>query len=84
MENKNNYFGFVRDKTDIQILILYILDRLPYGIDEWQLGDLVLLDGGFTWFEFADCLAGLVQAEQVSEEDGRFEITTVYAMHVHL
>ena len=75
MEKKNNYFGFVRDKTDIQILILYILDRLPYGIDEWRLGDLVLLDGGFTWFEFADCLAGLVQAEQVSEEDGRFEIT---------
>ena len=74
MEN-NNFFGFIRDKLDIQILILYILDRLPGPIDEAALSDLALFDGGFTWFEFADSLAELVQTEHISAEAGKYAIT---------
>lgn len=74
MEN-NNFFGFIRDRLDIQILILYILARLPYEISGEKLADLALFDGGFTWFEYADALAALVQAEQAAEEDGKYVIT---------
>ena len=72
---ENNNLGFIRDKLDIQILLLYILDRLPSPTDELTLADLALFDGGFTWFEFADSLAALVQTEHVAEEDGKYEIT---------
>lgn len=75
MEHKENFFGFIRDKLDIQILLLYILDRLPSPIDQEGLADLALFDGGFTWFEFADSLAALVDTEHVTEEDGKYEIT---------
>ena len=68
-------FGFIRDKLDIKILILYIMEKLPAPVESVLLSDLVLLDGGFTWFEYTDCLADLVKTGHVSEEDGKYEIT---------
>ena len=75
MDKENNFFGFIRDKLDIQILILYILDKLPYEISQARLSELALFDGGFTWFEFADGLASLVQTGQAGEADGKYVIT---------
>ena len=72
---QNNFFGFIRDKLDIQILLLYILDKLPSPIDEVMLSDLALFDGGFTWFEYAESLASLVETEHIAEEDGKYAIT---------
>ena len=72
---ETNNFGFIRDKLDIQILILYILERLPGPVDAAVLGDLALFDGGFTWFDYTDSLAQLVRTEHVVEEDGKYEIT---------
>ena len=72
---KNNFFGFIRDRLDIQILLLYILDRLPYELSGEKLADLALFDGGFTWFEYADALSSLVLAGQVAEENGKYSIT---------
>ena len=68
-------FGFIHDKLDIKILILYILEKLPGPVDPVVLSDLTLLDGGFTWFDYTDCLAELVQTEHVSDADGKYEIT---------
>lgn len=67
--------GFIRDKLDIKILILYILERLPGPVEELVLADLALFDGGFNWFDFTDCLADLVKTEHVTEKDGSYEIT---------
>lgn len=72
---KDKNFGFIRDKLDIQILLLYILDRLPAPIDELMLADLALFDGGFAWFEYTDSLAALVQTEHITEQDGKYAIT---------
>lgn len=68
-------FGFIHDKLDIKILILYILEKLPSPIEAVMLSDLALFDGGFTWFDFTDCLAELVQTGHVAEEDGKYAIT---------
>jgi len=71
MEN----FGFIHDKLDIKILILYILEKLPGPVEPVMLSDLALFDGGFTWFDYTDCLAELVKTGQVTETDGKYEIT---------
>ncbi len=67
--------GFIRDELDIKILILYILEKLPAPMEGTALGDLVLFDGGFNWFDYTDCLAELVKTEHVTEKDGAYEIT---------
>ena len=74
MENMEN-LGFIRDKLDIKILILYILEKLPAPVEGLVLADLTLFDGGFNWFDYSDCLADLVQTEHVAEKDGAYEIT---------
>ena len=72
----DNQFGFIRDKLDIKILLLYILEKLPRPVEGIVLSDLALFDGGFTWFDYTDCLAELVETGLVSQtESGRYEIT---------
>lgn len=68
-------FGFIHEKLDIKILILYILEKLPAPVTGLQLSDLTLFDGGFTWFDYTDCLAELVDTEHVTNEDGKYTIT---------
>ena len=71
MEN----LGFIRDKLDIKILILFILEKLPRPVEPVTLSDLALFDGGFTWFDYTDCLAELIQTGHVAEEKGKYAIT---------
>ncbi len=71
MEN----WGFIRDKLDIKILILFILEKLPQPVEAATLADLALFDGGFTWFDYTDCLAELVKTGHVTEEAGKYAIT---------
>ena len=68
-------WGFIRDELDIKILILFILEKLPQPIEAATLSDLALFDGGFTWFDYTDCLAELVQTGHVTEESGKYTIT---------
>lgn len=70
-----NNFGFIHDDLDIQILILYILEKLPGPIEPYRLSDLALFDGGFTWFDYSQCLAKLIRTGHVSDEKGMYEIT---------
>ena len=68
-------FGFIHDKLDIKILILYILRRLPDRVDENTLADLVLCDDGISYFDYTDCIADLVANDHVTEEDSYYRIT---------
>jgi len=68
-------FGFIHDKLDIKILILYILEKLPLPAEPTLLSDLTLFDGGFTWFDYTDCLAELIKTGHVTDKDGKYEIT---------
>ena len=69
------HLGFIRDKLDIKILILYILEKLPKPVEPVTLSDLALFDGGFTWFDYTDCLAELIQTDHIEEKNGRYAIT---------
>ena len=59
MEN----FGFIHGELDTKILILYVLRRLPRPVDAQTLAELCSFDNGVSWFDYADCLAGLVDTQ---------------------
>ncbi len=68
-------FGFIHNKLEIKILILYILNRLPEPISNQDLAELTMCDNGITYFDFADALGELVSTGHVSEEDNHYMIT---------
>ena len=70
-----NNFGFIHDKIDIKILILFILRRLPAPVDSDKLAGLTLCDDGITYFDFAECLAELVQTGHVKTNGMEYSIT---------
>ena len=67
--------GFIHEKLEIKLLILFVLRRLPAEIDAEKLADLVLIDGGFTYFDYKDCLTELVQTAQIEEEEDGLRVT---------
>ena len=68
-------FGFIRDKIDIKILILFVLRRLPESVDLPTLADLVICDDGISYFDFADCVAELIDTGHIFCADGMYSIT---------
>ena len=49
--------GFIHEKLDIKILILFILRRLPGTVNRDMLSDFTQCDGGVGYFDFSDCLS---------------------------
>ncbi|NCB51024.1 MAG: DUF4364 family protein [Clostridia bacterium] len=69
-------FGFIHGELDIKILILFILRRLPSPVDAQTLQELCAVDTGIGYFDYAECLAHLVDTEHVEEVSaGRYLIT---------
>lgn len=68
-------FGFIHEKLDIKILILFILRRLPGTCDPETLLDLCQCDGGVGYFDYSDCLAELVETKHIDEVEGGYRIT---------
>lgn len=67
--------GFIRDKLDIQILILFILSRLESGVELDVLADLALCDDGISYFDFQECIISLTDTAHIAQTDGRYVIT---------
>ena len=72
-------FGFIHEKLDIKLLILFILRRLPSPVSFENLSDLVMVDEGFDYFEYSQCLAELVETGQVEQDENRYKITKIGA-----
>lgn len=69
-------FGFIHGELDIKILILFVLRRLPAPVDAQTLEELCRCDDGIGYFDYADCLADLVETGHVAELDrARYRIT---------
>ena len=54
-------FGFIHEKLDIKILILFILRRLPGVVDRETLGELCQCDNGIGYFDYSDCLSQITE-----------------------
>ena len=69
-------YGFIHEKLDIKILILFILRRLPGTVDAATLCDLVMsCDDGIDYFDYTDCLLDLVHTEHASKSEDGYQIT---------
>jgi hypothetical protein len=71
----DNLHGFIHEKVDIKIFLLYLLNRLCAPVTLDQLYELTTSDGGMTYFDFAECVAELVSTGHVEEKDGLYSIT---------
>ena len=67
--------GFIHEKLDIQILILFVLRRLPGTVDPETLLDICQCDGGIGYFDYSDCLSELVTSGHIVEEEDGYRIT---------
>jgi hypothetical protein len=67
--------GFIHDKLDIKILILFVLRRLPAPVDPETLLELCQVDGGIGYFDYSDCLSELLRTEHMTESEEGFRIT---------
>ena len=57
--------GFVRDMDDIKFLILYVMTFLEDGVTFADLADMVMCDGAFGYFEYAQAVHELVESEHI-------------------
>ena len=70
----------LRKKSEMKILILYLMNQLRYPLDYETLHDVLTLDGLMSSFDFAECFAELLETGNVVEkrdESGadRYEIS---------
>ena len=68
-------FGYINEKLEIKILILYILRRLPLPVNLETLTELAMCDGKISYFDFTECVSALVKTEHISLAGGYFSIT---------
>ena len=70
-------YGFIREKLDIKLLILYILRRLSGGVDISTIFEICRVDGGVGYFDYSDCLSELTETGLIAydEDNGRYMIT---------
>ena len=68
-------FGFIHDKLDIKILILFILRRISEPVTLDKLAELTLCDGGINYFDFAECVDELISTGHVKADGDSYTIT---------
>ena len=73
--SSDNY-GFIRQKIDIKVLILYILEKLPAPVSQNMLTELTLIDNATNYFDYIECLTELEQKDLIiTTEEDKYSIT---------
>lgn len=67
--------GFIHDKLDIKLLVLYILDRAADSIDFATLTDLAMCDSGVDYFQFAEAVSELADSGHLEQQGDLYAIT---------
>jgi len=68
-------YGFIREKLDIKVLILFILKRLPGPVNQPMLTELTLIDNATNYFDYIECLTELENTGHIILADGKYSIT---------
>ena len=67
--------GFIHDKLDMKMLVLYLLARAAGPLDPNILADLAMRHEGVEYFDFAEATAELEASGHVVMVDGNYVIT---------
>jgi len=67
--------GFIRDKLDVKLLVLYLLDRIVAPIDFAALTDLAMCDPGIDYFVFAEAVSELTESKHITKNNDLFSIS---------
>ncbi|MBR0039927.1 MAG: DUF4364 family protein [Oscillospiraceae bacterium] len=71
-----DHHGFIHEKLDIKLLILFMLSRLSGPVDRGTLDELCQqCDEGVDYFDYSDCLGELIQSGHVVGDDEEYAIT---------
>lgn len=67
--------GFIHNKLDVKLLILYLTSRLAGPVDFPTLTDLSMCDDGVDYFQFAEAISELIQSGHLAQSGELYEIT---------
>ena len=68
-------FGFIHEKIEIKILILFILRRFPDPITFDVLTELAMCDDGIGYFDYSQCVAELTKTEHLKVDGDEYSLT---------
>ena len=69
-------FGFIHDRIEIKVLVLFVMRRLPEPVTIEVLTELTMCDEGVSYFDVTDCIAMLVKTDHLKIENKKYSLTT--------
>lgn len=67
--------GFIHNKLDIKLLILYLTSRLAGPVDFPTLTDLTMCDDGVDYFQYAEAVSELIESGHLLQDGELYTIT---------
>jgi len=68
-------FGFIHERIEIKVLVLFIMRRLPEPVTLEVLTSLTMCDDGVGYFDATECVAMLVKTKHLSLAGGKYSLT---------
>jgi len=71
----NGNFGFIHEKIEIKILILFVLRRMQEPVAFYTLAELALCDDGISYFDFTECVSELIKTGHIRLDGDKYSLT---------
>jgi hypothetical protein len=68
-------FGFIHEKIEIKMLILFVMRRLSEPVAMDVLTELTMCDDGIGYFDVTDCISKLVKSKHLNMEGDNYSLT---------
>jgi len=68
-------FGFIHEKIEVKMLILFVLKRLPEPVTLETLGELTLCDEAISYFDITDCVQKLEETNHLVSCERKYSLT---------
>lgn len=69
--------GFIHTMQDVKVLILFMMNHVEYPVTEVEMYDLCFWDESLSYFDFKIAIPEMVTSGHLSQENGRYTITSM-------